>query len=323
MENSQFEHILLVERDGNQTNFVLSNESFSIGRHSSNSLVIKSKVISRHHATILPFNASNQEVFSFWIIDGNEQGIVSTNGFTVNDQPCLMHQLKPGDIIVFPDNTKITYQMRDKSQKHDSDEDIPTGIITKPEKIASKDNQFKVKTDFHHFLSSSRLETRIYVQNMTMLCLLLEKELEIVSSKNQVISLIFIFYNLNKLKEIYPQTYQKILRLYQLTFNQKNSSNQDFILSFNYFEIAVLHGVNQKKVTGLVKELTEDMYLTSKKLNLPGTEKIIIGAYSQVPQSERNIKMLIEKVGQTLQIKAREGTEGDDLFLDLNLLRLE
>ncbi|TVQ45536.1 MAG: FHA domain-containing protein [Gloeocapsa sp. DLM2.Bin57] len=317
MENSALDHVLVVEREGSSTVFMLNNESFSIGRHSSNSLVIKSRVISRCHATILPIKSYDEEVTSFWIIDGNEQGIVSTNGFTVNSEPCLMHQLKPGDQIDFPDGTKITYQVKDRFEEEDNSDDLaPTGNLLQPDK-QPVNNQLPVKTTYADFFPSSRLDTRIYVQNINMLCLLLEKELEMVRAKNTILSLIFIYYNSKKMQQISPKSYNKILRLYQLIVNQKITNPYDFILSFNDLEIAVLHNCNQKQVAELAQNIAIDIYMTSKKINFSETENVITGAYSQVPQTERNGKVLIERVNQLLT----EKTDGN-LFINLNLLRI-
>jgi hypothetical protein len=132
-----------------------------------------------------------------------------------------MHHLKSGDQIVFPDGSKITYQVKDKFQEEDDSDDlVPTGhiLVQNQQKV---DNQFKIRTDFHYFLPASRLDTRIYVQNMSMLCLLLEKELEIVRAKHESLSLIFVYYNSKKMRKISPKSYQKVLRLYQLVVNKK------------------------------------------------------------------------------------------------------
>ena len=318
MDYSGLEHILVVERGDHISFFTLNNESFTVGRHSSNALVLKAKVISRRHATILPIKSNKgNEVVSFWIIDGTEQGVVSTNGFTLNNESCLMHQLKSGDQIAFPDGTKITYEVKDKSEEEDDSDDLlPTGhiLVQTQQKV---DNQFKIRTDFHDFLPPSRLDTRIYVQNMSMLCLLLEKELEIVRAKHESLSLIFVYYNSKKMREISPKSYQKILRLYQLVVNKKITNPYDFILSFNDLEIAVIHNCNQNAVAKLAASLATYIYTTSEKINLPEAENILSGAYSQMPENERNIKVLIERVNEILAEK-----NDNNLFVDLNLMRM-
>ena len=320
MNYTNLHHVLVVEHDDHTSFFTLNNESFTVGRHSSNALVLKAKVISRYHATILPIKSNKgDEVTSFWIIDGTEQGVVSTNGFTVNNESCLMHQLKPGDRVDFPDGTKITYQVKDKSEEEEednSDDLLPTRRIVVPtqEKL---DNQFKIRTDFHDFLPASRLDTRIYVQNMSMLCLLLEKELEVMRGKSDILSLIFIYYNSKNMKEISPKSYQKILRLYQLVVNQKITNPSDFILSFNDLEIAVIHNCNQTAVTELAESLATDIYTTSEKINLPDAENILSCAYIQIPKNELNVKFLIEKVKHILVAK-----DDNNLFVNLNLIKI-
>jgi hypothetical protein len=152
---------------------------------------------------------------------------------------------------------------------------------------------------------------------MSMLCLLLEKELEVVRVKSEILSLIFVYYNSKKMKEISPKSYQKILRLYQLVVNKKITNPYDFILSFNDLEIAVIHNCNQTAVTELAKSLAKNIYTTSEKINLPEVENILSGAYSQIPQNERNAKFLIEKVNQILVVE-----NDNNLFFNLNLMNI-
>lgn len=313
MNNLKQEHVLIVQNDADEEIFVLNKNPFSIGRHSSNSLTIKSRVISRCHATILPIKSEETGLYSFWLIDGNEQGVISTNGLTVNSETCLMHELKPGDEIIFPEGTKILYQVRHKSEHEDIN--LTQELLNNPKTILDKD--FKIKTDFSGASASYNLDTRIYVQNTMMLYLLLEKELEIVRSKNETISLIFIFYDFQKLQQLSPKSYQKIFRLYQLIINQCLNNSGYFILSFKSLEIVILHGVNQNLVTEIAEGMTQKIADVNEKLDFLKGEKAIAGAYSQIPQNERNGKILIEQVRHKLM----KSTHSDEYstFVNLNL----
>lgn len=113
-ETADFQHILTIEYNDKTKNIVLSNDVYSIGRHSSNSIVIYDTTISRYHCTILPVkykDSQGKEVF--WIIDGDLKGNRSANGIFVNNgDKCLSHELKSGDIInIGSGNVKASYNL--------------------------------------------------------------------------------------------------------------------------------------------------------------------------------------------------------------------
>ena len=99
-ENGNVKHCLKIKYGKTAQQFILNNDIYSIGRHSSNKIVIPSSTISRFHCTILPvrYQGQNQQQL-FWIIDGDLQGNRSSNGLYINNNKCLSHELKPGDTI--------------------------------------------------------------------------------------------------------------------------------------------------------------------------------------------------------------------------------
>ncbi|MEM8778513.1 MAG: ATP-binding protein [Cyanobacteria bacterium P01_G01_bin.49] len=102
-------HLLIIEdRRGKQT-VVLESATCSIGRDSSNSIVLKSSRISRHHALLLRLTKVGSNNYKFRLIDGDLQGNRSTNGITVNGTSCLSHDLQHGDEIVFGDEVRARY----------------------------------------------------------------------------------------------------------------------------------------------------------------------------------------------------------------------
>lgn len=118
MNKSNIEHILVIELSDTEEVVTLTEQPFSIGRHSSNSLVIQSKLISRYHTTIFPLKSAASNDYSYWIVDGDlEKGIRSSNGILVNGQPCLMHELNIKDLIILPDKTKVTYDIVSKDSR--------------------------------------------------------------------------------------------------------------------------------------------------------------------------------------------------------------
>jgi len=318
MNNIQTEHRLFVNYNNTPTIYVLNNKSFCIGRHSSNSLVLKSKFISRCHATILPLESKEKGTKFFWIIDGNEEGIVSTNGIKVNDEVCISQELHSGDQIMLPDGTKIIYQIYDKSPDCEPDDDIITELLAEKNKQQNQKNDFRIKTDFHEFLLSSHLETRVCVQSLDMLSLLLEKEFEIARTQNNILALFFLYYNLDQLKQQTYNTYQKILRLYQLNINKEIHKHYNFILSFEDIEVVILHNCSQKKVNELAVELEVNLKEMNEKMNLNDNHGYILGAYSQIPQHQRNARLLVDEVSEILTRRAKSYKD-NNLFIDLNL----
>jgi diguanylate cyclase (GGDEF)-like protein/PAS domain S-box-containing protein len=103
IQNNAVHHILAIELNGLRKNIFLRKNTYSIGRNSTNSIVIHHKLVSRNHATLLKVTyqtkQNNQDIF--WIVDGDLQGNRSTNGIFVNGKRCLSSELKPGDIILF------------------------------------------------------------------------------------------------------------------------------------------------------------------------------------------------------------------------------
>ena len=81
----------------------LDKSILTIGRSSSDDIILRSKGVSRCHASIY---ASKGKL---WIVDGNLKGKVSTNGLFVNGKRISVHQLKPYDVINFPKEVYALY----------------------------------------------------------------------------------------------------------------------------------------------------------------------------------------------------------------------
>ncbi|MGI0482838.1 EAL domain-containing protein [Geminocystis sp. CENA526] len=110
-DTAEHQHLLKIEYDNIKQNIILKNEVYSIGRHSSNSIVIHHPTISRYHCSILPvkYKDKNQQEL-FWIIDGDLKGNRSANGLFVNGIKSLSHELKSGDkITIGGDQVEVTY----------------------------------------------------------------------------------------------------------------------------------------------------------------------------------------------------------------------
>lgn len=101
-DNNSTRHILAIESSGWKKNFFLDKNTYSVGRSSTNAIVIHHRVISRNHATFLKvtYQGLSAKNTVFWIIDGDLKGNRSTNGIYINGKRCLSQQLQPGDVIL-------------------------------------------------------------------------------------------------------------------------------------------------------------------------------------------------------------------------------
>ena len=108
-ESQQIQHLLLIEDKQGKRTLKLEDATYSMGRDSTNSIVLHSKLVSRQHAILLRISIPETANYLFRLIDGNLQGNRSTNGLTVNGQRCFSHDLKHGDAIVFGSDVKVKY----------------------------------------------------------------------------------------------------------------------------------------------------------------------------------------------------------------------
>ena len=109
-------HLLVVEGQNFKRSIYLEDPTYSIGRSSSNTVVISSQDISRYHATLIRRTHIKNNNVSFWILDGDLQGNRSTNGILVNQKKCLVHELKPKDRIDFSQNVRAYYYILQSDQ---------------------------------------------------------------------------------------------------------------------------------------------------------------------------------------------------------------
>lgn len=111
METLQpFRHILVIEDQKARRIVALENSTYSMGRESSNDIVIYDRVVSRHHATLLRIKSSpRHDRYFYRIIDGDLEGHKSTNGLIINDKRRESHNLKHGDTILFGEKAKVSY----------------------------------------------------------------------------------------------------------------------------------------------------------------------------------------------------------------------
>lgn len=106
--DKQLDHLLAIEDQQGKRIITLEAATCSIGRDSSNSIVLYSHLVSRQHAILSPLTTSENR-HSFRIVDGNLQGKRSTNGLIINGERCLARDLQHGDEIIFGVDVKAKY----------------------------------------------------------------------------------------------------------------------------------------------------------------------------------------------------------------------
>ena len=111
MDNlSSFRHILVIEDQKARRIVALEEASYSVGRESTNDIVIYEQVVSRHHATIVRVRLSPRlDIYSYRIVDGDLEGNRSTNGLLINGKLQQSHNLKHGDVVIFGPKAKVSY----------------------------------------------------------------------------------------------------------------------------------------------------------------------------------------------------------------------
>ena len=104
-------HVLTVEDPNGLRNFLLHNQTYRVGRSLENSIVLRSNLVSRQHATLLAITNASKSSYFFRIIDGSLNSTRSTNGILINGKRRLSHLLAHGDEILFSKDTKVVYQV--------------------------------------------------------------------------------------------------------------------------------------------------------------------------------------------------------------------
>jgi len=105
-------HILVIEEPQSRRIIALEKYTYSLGRHSSNDLLLHSKLVSRKHATLIR-KEDGDNGYCFWLIDGDGQGNRSNNGIHVNGRKILEGKLNDGDVIQLGSEVKISYHVRE------------------------------------------------------------------------------------------------------------------------------------------------------------------------------------------------------------------
>jgi signal transduction histidine kinase/DNA-binding response OmpR family regulator len=108
-ERHKLRHLLIVHDQSGKKTIPLEEDSYSLGRDSRNSIVLRGRNISRQHAMLLRIPGTHLGQFIFRLIDGNLNGQRSTNGLAVNGQSCTSRDLQNGDLMDFGGQVTAKY----------------------------------------------------------------------------------------------------------------------------------------------------------------------------------------------------------------------
>lgn len=108
-ERKKVRHLLSITDPEGVRVVYLEAATYSLGRDPKNSIVLRSKSVSRQHAMLLRVTAPDQEQYFFRIIDGSFTGKKSTNGIFINGHRCSARDLHYGDFIEFGDLAQANY----------------------------------------------------------------------------------------------------------------------------------------------------------------------------------------------------------------------
>jgi PAS domain S-box-containing protein len=107
-------HLLVIEDLEGKRTVALEAATCTVGRDATNTIVLHSQKVSRHHATLLRVTKPGTATHRFRLIDGNLKGKRSTNGVAINGKRCYSQDLQHGDSIVFAVDVKARYYTTDR-----------------------------------------------------------------------------------------------------------------------------------------------------------------------------------------------------------------
>lgn len=141
MDLEQIHHILVVEDPSFVREIQLDAATYSIGRHSSNDIVLSCQKTSRNHATILRRTDAKTGQYSYWILDGDLQGNRSRNGIYINGKKSLVHELQSGDVVHFSGDASVRYTTSSEPLKNtiQADEQNSPYIANSPAPAINRD----------------------------------------------------------------------------------------------------------------------------------------------------------------------------------------
>lgn len=229
----EVQHILIIKNFFEQQKIINLNDSyFTIGRNQSNSLVIKSHLISRFHATIFPLKRLFLDDCSYWIIDGNlQEGTRSSNGIFVNNRSVLMYELQPGDLITLPNNVQIIYQKLQREQTESITTLLQEPVLEDFTGWEERPTGVKFQKSLGDLNHPNLLRLASFTELNPFPIIEINTELQVTYANPAALE---IFKNIEN-KKNHPLM-QNMLRLWENPDNQIISETVEFIYEKNIFE---------------------------------------------------------------------------------------
>lgn len=117
-EETNENHLLILEDDQGRKEFPLENSVYSIGRDRDCNIRLVSQFVSRRHATLVRLpREHNSHSYYYRIVDGDAKGKPSANGLMINGRKMPAHDLKNEDEIVFGPQVRAIYYLLRNSQR--------------------------------------------------------------------------------------------------------------------------------------------------------------------------------------------------------------
>lgn len=108
-------HLLLIQDLGQERTVCLNAATYSIGRDSSNAIMIQDPTVSRQHCLFIRVPV-NEDRYIYRVVDGDISGIKSRNGFQVNRTSYLEKILETQDLIQVGAYTTMNYMIAHMTQ---------------------------------------------------------------------------------------------------------------------------------------------------------------------------------------------------------------
>ncbi len=187
--------VLILRNQDNVAIKALPKRKNTIGRSLDSDILLQQKGISRCHATIYFSNGV------YWILDGDMEGRVSTNGLLVNGFRISVHQLKSHDVITF---CKGVYAFYIEFSGVSEDALLLEDTVRKMIDFSTRSNSLSTRnleqkrdqdqSDFSRIFSSSTLDDLTKLPNRSAFFWRVKKALEFRQkiSANHKFSVLFI-----------------------------------------------------------------------------------------------------------------------------------
>lgn len=116
--------LVITDNNGVTTDFELKTEKVTLGRQTSNDIVLNDKAVSGRHAAIVTI-----------LDDSFLEDLDSTNGTQVNGQPVTKHALVHGDVITIGRNSLRYFSVEVPASEMDKTMILRAGAIVPPSRL--------------------------------------------------------------------------------------------------------------------------------------------------------------------------------------------